>query len=293
MADNVLAAYWEMPAVARTLVTTTVVLSGTCLARILSLGLFIHHPFYLWQFPPQIWRLVTCFFLSDHPISLLMDSYFLYRYCVSMEMGNPRFPRKVDLVWYILFICGTILCFASTAITVPGNEEDHPCTSDRPIIRKSGLVCGAGMMIDYVLGLTSFMFLNGLILAMVYTVTQEQRGMKTQYFVLTIPSQMLPYCMILVALLMAPGKAVVEVEGLVAAHLFNFLTRIWPEFGDGPRLLRTPAWLESLVPTPRVAQRGYGTAVRPGNAPTGRTTGASTGPLPDSWKTRGPGHRLG
>ncbi|KAF4985780.1 hypothetical protein FDECE_16315 [Fusarium decemcellulare] len=257
MADNVLAAYWEMPAVARTLVTATVVLSGTCLARILSLGLFIHHPFYLWQFPPQIWRLVTCFFLSDHPISLLMDSYFLYRYCVSMEMGNPRFPRKVDLVWYILFICGTIL------------------------------------MIDYVLGLTSFMFLNGLILAMVYTVTQEQRGMKTQYFVLTIPSQMLPYCMILVALLMAPGKAVVEVEGLVAAHLFNFLTRIWPEFGDGPRLLRTPAWLESLVPTPRVAQRGYGTAVRPGNAPTGRTTGASTGPLPDSWKTRGPGHRLG
>lgn len=150
-------------------------------------------------------------------------------------------------------------------------------------------------MIDYLAGLTSFLYMNGLILAMVYTTTQDQRGQKTQYLVLTIPAQALPICMIVVTALMAgPQKALVEIEGLLAAHLFDFLTRIWPEFGNGPRLLRTPAWLEHLVQTPRITARGFGTAVRPGNSPSsGRSTGINTGPLPDSWRSRGPGQRLG
>lgn len=151
-------------------------------------------------------------------------------------------------------------------------------------------------MIDYLAGLNSLFYMNGLILAMTYTVTQDQRGQKAQYFVLTIPAQALPICMIVVAALMAgPYKALVEVEGLVAAHLYDFLSRLWPEFGNGPRLLRIPAWLERLVQTPRVLQRGFGTAVRPGNtASTGSSSGMDKGgPLPDSWRTRGRGQRLG
>ncbi|KAF5021652.1 hypothetical protein F66182_6310 [Fusarium sp. NRRL 66182] len=257
MADNVLAAYWDLPPVSRNLITATVLTSIGCIVKILPTMLLIHHPSYLWQFPPQIWRLVTSFFIELQPISLLFNSFFLYRYCVQLEMGNPRFPRKVDLVYYILFVSSVIL------------------------------------MIDYLAGLTSFMYMNGLILAMVYTTTQDQRGQKTQYLALTIPAQALPICMIVVTALMGgPTKALVEVEGLLAAHLYDFLTRIWPEFGNGPRLLRIPAWLERLVQTPRVASRGFGTAVRPSNS-TGSSTGVNTGPLPDSWRTRGPGHRLG
>jgi hypothetical protein len=69
----------------------------------------IYHPSYLWMFPPQIWRLVTCFLIEMQPINLLFNSFFLYRYSVQLEMGNPRFPRKVDLVFYILFVCTVIL----------------------------------------------------------------------------------------------------------------------------------------------------------------------------------------
>lgn len=61
------------------------------------------------MFPPQIWRLVTSFFISLDAMSLIMNSFFLYRYCSQMEMGNPRFPRKVDLVYYLLFVCSVIL----------------------------------------------------------------------------------------------------------------------------------------------------------------------------------------
>ncbi|KAF4974297.1 hypothetical protein FZEAL_8779 [Fusarium zealandicum] len=258
MAEGALAAYWELPAVARTLTTATVVLSIGCLTGVLPVGLLIHHPFYLWKIPPQIWRPITCFFIADHPLNLLFDAYFLYKYTTQLEVGHPRFPRKVDLVWYIMFICGTIL------------------------------------MIDYIVGLSLFKYLPGIILAMTYTVTQDQRGMKTTFYVIQVPAQTLPYCMIIASLLMPGGytHALVQLEGLVAAHLFDFLGRIWPEFGGGPNLLRTPGWLQRIVTTPRAVQRGSGTAIRNGSS-TGSSTGAQAGPLPDSWRSRGRGQRLG
>jgi Derlin-2/3 len=151
-------------------------------------------------------------------------------------------------------------------------------------------------MIDYLTGLNSMLYLNGLILAMAYTVTQDQRGQKAQFLVLTIPAQTLPVCMIVAtALMVGPNAALVEIEGLFAAHLYDFLTRLWPEFGNGPQLLRIPSWLERLVRTPRVLNRGFGTAIRPGNsASTGSSSGVDKGgPLPDSWRTRGRGQRLG
>jgi hypothetical protein len=109
MADNALAAYWELPAISRNLVTAAVLSSLACKVGLVSAYSVVHHPSYLWMIPPQIWRLVTCFLIELHPINLLMNSFFLYRYCVSLEMGNSRFPRKVDLVYYILFVCSVIL----------------------------------------------------------------------------------------------------------------------------------------------------------------------------------------
>jgi hypothetical protein len=102
-------AYWDLPAVSRNLVTALVMTSVTCKLNIVSVYSVLYHPKYLWMFPPQIWRLVTSFFVELHPINLLMNSFFLYRYCNQLEMGNARFPRKVDLVFYILFVCLVIL----------------------------------------------------------------------------------------------------------------------------------------------------------------------------------------
>lgn len=149
--------------------------------------------------------------------------------------------------------------------------------------------------INYVVGLPFSVFCKALILAMCYTATQDQRGAKANFYFITIPAQLTPVCMILVNLLFPNGvyMMMLELEGLVAAHLYDFLSRLWPEFGGGRNLIPTPAFLSRLVQTPRILDRGFGTAVRPQGPSTGSTTGASTGPLPDSWRTRGRGQRLG
>jgi Derlin-2/3 len=138
-------------------------------------------------------------------------------------------------------------------------------------------------------------FLRALNLALCYTVTQDQRGMQAGFFFFTIPAQLTPICTIAVTFLMTgPYLALLEIIGLFAAHLYDFLSRLWPEFGGGPTLIATPAIMSRLVQTPRVMSRSAGTAFRATrDESSGSTTGASTGPLPDSWRTRGPGQRLG
>jgi Derlin-2/3 len=134
-------------------------------------------------------------------------------------------------------------------------------------------------------------------MALCYTATQDQRGTRAGFFFFTVPAQTIPYCMIAMSFLMRPWIIPMQISGIVAAHLHDFLWRIWPEFGGGPRLLATPKFVSYLVQTPAALNRGYGTAFRPGagsGTGTGRTTAASTGSvLPDSWRTRGTGRRLG
>ncbi|KAI5461262.1 centromere/microtubule-binding protein cbf5 [Mariannaea sp. PMI_226] len=259
MAESMLDTYWQLPPVARTLTTVAATLSVAIQLKFLPAFYFIHHPSFLWQIPPQIWRPVTSFLVTGGGLGLLFDSYFLYHYLAQMEIGNPRFPRKADLVWYLIFVGGTILT------------------------------------INYFADLPFYTFLSALVLSMAYTVTQDQRGMKATFYFITIPAQLTPICMILINLLM-PGGAMnilLQLEGFVAAHLYDFLSRIWPEFGGGPNLLATPPFLDRLMQSP-IIERGFGTAIRnPGPGPAGSSSGASRGPLPDSWRTRGQGHRLG
>ena len=96
--------------------------------------------------------------------------------------------------------------------------------------------------------------------------------------------------------------AVLQAFGLLAAHLYDFLTRLWPEFGGGQNLAPTPAFLSRIVAVPfqRVeARSSFGTVFRGANrgggaaGGSGSSTGTGTGVLPDSWKTRGKGNRLG
>ncbi|KAK7421817.1 hypothetical protein QQX98_002033 [Neonectria punicea] len=259
MSENLLDAYWQMPAIARTLTSITAVLSLSVHLNFLPFEWFIHHPYYLWKLPPQIWRPVTCYLITGSGLGMLFDSYFLYHYLSQLEVGNSRFPRKADVVWYLMFVSATILT------------------------------------INYAADLPFHTFLRALILAMAYTVTQDQRGMKATFYFITIPAQLTPIAMILVNLLFPGGHIamLLQLEGLVAAHLYDFLARLWPEFGGGRNILATPAFVTRLVQTPRILERGFGAAIRPQDTASGSATGASRGPLPDSWRTRGAGQRLG
>ncbi|KAK3373759.1 Der1-like family-domain-containing protein [Lasiosphaeria ovina] len=259
MSSQIMDVYMQTPPMARTLATAIFVTSIFAHFGVLPYAWLYFTEDRLFHLPPEIWRLVTSFLLSSPQFGIILDPYFVYTYVSHLETSNPKFPRKEDALWYLITVGGIII------------------TVNR-------------------LFLGNAFFLQGLTMALCYTATQDQRGAKAGFLFFTVPAQLMPYCMLLYSLLMNPMAIPLQLSGLFAAHLHDFLTRIWPEFGGGPNLLSTPAFVSKLVTTPRFLQREYGTAIRPksSNQPSGGARGASTGSVfPDSWKTRGSGHRLG
>ncbi|KAL2179219.1 Der1-like family-domain-containing protein [Thermothelomyces heterothallicus CBS 202.75] len=258
MSSEIMDAYWAAPPMARTLATAILVTSISVHFGFVSFVWFYFTEDRLLRFPPEIWRLATTFFLSRPKLGIIMDPYFAFQYLRDLEVANSRFPRKEDVLWYLITVGGFILFLNRTFL-------------------------GGGF------------FLDALIMALAYTATQDQRGIRSNFFFFTVPAQAIPYCMLVSSLLMSPAAIPLQITGIVAAHLYDFLSRLWPEFGGGRNILATPRFVSYLVQTPGVLKRDYGTAIRQPNAPTaGSSTGASTGSvLPDSWKTRGAGRRLG
>ncbi|KAL7925416.1 Der1-like family domain-containing protein [Trichoderma austrokoningii] len=258
MAELSLDAYWRAPPIARTAATVTFGLSVAVHMGILAGNLFFYDLYYLARFPPQIWRLVTCFLITFPNLGVLFDTFHMYMYMSQLEKGHPRLSRREDLVWYLTFVCGTIL------------------------------------ILNHLLGFGYGVFTQALLLAMAYTVTQEQRGQTTNYMFISIPSQLVPFAMMAINLFFPGGISIVflQLQGLAAAHLYLFLTKIWPDIAGGQNWLATPAFIQSAVngvtpaPQPPAGGRGFDTT-------SAQSSGASRGPLPDSWRTRGPGHRLG
>ncbi|PFH57795.1 hypothetical protein XA68_14559 [Ophiocordyceps unilateralis] len=247
MPDQWVEAFWRLPPVSRTMAVAVLLTSVGVYTHLIPGYWLVFHPEFLWRFPPQIWRFFTPFLLTGPELSMLFDTYFVYSYLSQLEAGNPRFSRKEDLLWYLTFVGGTI------------------------------------MLLNYLSGLGFTTFLQALNLAMCYTVTQEQRGMKASLMFVTIPAPLTPFAMVAFNLLFPNGvrNMLLQLLGLIAGHMFDYLTRIWPEFGGGRNLIMTPTFFSAAV-------RSLGnmsTAAAP--------RGGSRGPLPDSWRTRGPGQRLG
>ncbi|KAI9818530.1 MAG: hypothetical protein M1827_000589 [Pycnora praestabilis] len=151
--------------------------------------------------------------------------------------------------------------------------------------------------------LGGFVFTQALVLALAYTYSQDNRGRKVSFFIITLPVQWLPYAMLLMTMVMGgPGAALNQAMGLVAAHLYDFLTRLYPTFGGGRNYIVTPSivrrWFGGDRPGP--TSRGYGTAftARPAIQPSNRGTssGFSSGfgsGVSNIWGSRGQGQRLG
>jgi Derlin-2/3 len=138
-------------------------------------------------------------------------------------------------------------------------------------------------------------FTSALVLAFAYTSTQDDRGQKATFFIVTIPAQWVPYAMLLMTLMtQGGGAAKVQATGLVAAHLHDFLTRIWPTFGGGRNLILTPGFIRRMFQTTEATttNRTYGTSFTPAQRAPAPASG-SGGVLPESWRSRGSGHRLG
>jgi Derlin-2/3 len=163
------------------------------------------------------------------------------------------------------------------------------------VVRAEILTCNQGVNYFWT-GAT--VMTSALILAFIYTGCQDDRAGKFNFMVVNIPAQWAPVAMIFITFIMSgPGAAKIQSTGLFAAHFYDFMTRLYPEFGGGKNILVTPQFVKRWF-SPEAAsasQRSYGTAFTPADRSTaGASSGADTGGvLPETWRNRGSGHRLG
>ncbi|KAM5491337.1 hypothetical protein MaudMau93_001932 [Microsporum audouinii] len=188
------------------------------------------------------------------------------------------------------------------AAAVPEFEGDCPCTSCIPIIRKRQSIrdaCGVGMLTAG-LYLQSYVFLGALSLAFLTTLSQDNAGKKMPFIIFQLPAEYLPFAS-LIATLVLSGQhaALTQACGILAAHLYEFLTRIYPNFGGGTNYIRTPRFIQNLFRTNKLVQAhgGYRMYRPPANDTSGPSTGQSSGNwfsgMGGSWQGRGAGRKLG
>ena len=105
-----------------------------------------------------------------------------------------------------------------------------------------------------------------------------------------------PYVLLIVTLVKDGRTAAFQgAMGIVAAHLYDFLTKYWPEASGSGSFIPTPRFVHAIFPslnTPVMNVKAYGTAVRPRVYAEGGGTGTGTS-TSTSWNARGQGHRLG
>ncbi|KAI9796224.1 MAG: hypothetical protein M1835_004486 [Candelina submexicana] len=258
--------FWAAPPVSRTLAAATLGASILVHSGLLDGRRIVFYLPWILKFPPEIWRLFTAFLLTGPQLGILFDTYFLYTYGSALEVDSLRLNKPGDFFTYLIFIAFSVIV-------------------------TNGLI------------LHGVVFTQALTLALAYTYAQENRGRQITLFVITLPVQWLPYVMLLMTSVMGgPDAALGQATGLLAAHLYDFLTRLYPEFGGGRNFIQTPAlvkrWFGGNQPGPATT-RSYGTAFaarstsqQSQDASSGSSSGMATG-VSNIWGSRGAGRRLG
>lgn len=224
-------------------------------------------PSLLFKLPPQIWRMFTSFLLTGSGISFIFDLYFMYHYSSSLEIASPRFTQPEDFFTYLVFVASVILL-------------------------TSGFFLG------------NTIFTSALILAMIWTYAQDNRGRRATFIIIPMPVEYLPFAMLTFTAVFAGWDvALGESMGIVAAHSHDFITRIYPTFGGGRNWLTTPGFVRRYFRkiTPNPTRRPYGTAFRqPAAQPESTSTSSGSSWTSafqrqnnDPWSGRGAGRRLG
>ncbi|KAK5115916.1 hypothetical protein LTR62_000372 [Meristemomyces frigidus] len=262
--------FWAAPPVARTITAAAVLLSVPTWMGLINpyYVVFVRERIFTLTSIPQLWRIITPFLLTGPKFGLLMDPYFLYTYGSQLETEATRFTQPGDFFIYLVFVAVIILLLG-------------------------GFYLGGVLL------------LNPLTLALAYTYAQENPNRQLSYFIVTFSAKWLPYAMLAMTLVTAtPQEAMLQGTGLIAAHAYDFVTRIWPQYGGGSRLLTTPQAVQRFFAKPggTAQSRGAGTAfaARPAaaaNVPqqqTGSTGGWASGfSGGNAWGVRGSGRRLG
>ncbi|TVY71328.1 Derlin-1.2 [Lachnellula suecica] len=243
--------FFSAPPITRTLAALVFLLSALVYTTILPYRLFNLSYLHLFQLPPEIWRIFTSLLITFPNLGVFFDTYFFYTYGAKLESASPRFSQRADYVTYICFVCLVILLLNLCIV--------------------SGQVFASAIAVSFIT-----------------TWTREAWGQPIILVFVRIPAQYLPYGLLLSTLILwSPEAAMIEATGLVAAHLYDLLTGLYPASGIKRNFITTPGWVNKMFGTQHVVERPYGTVWMP------RVAGETAWGLDMSWKRFGPGRTLG
>jgi len=252
--------FWSAPPVTRSLVAAMFAESALVHGGLLPFRQVVFFAPWIFKFPPELWRILSSFLLTGGGFSFVFDLYFMWTYGSGLEQNSPRFTQPGDFFTYVVFISSVILATA-------------------------GFV------------LKAHVFTPSLLLAFIYTFAQDNRGKKAHFIIFQIPVELLPWAMLVLTLIMGGVQAALQQgTGVIAAHLYDFLTRLYPTFQGGRNYIQTPAAIKRYFGADRSAfsNRGYGSSFRAGqNIPQPQSGGWTSGFSRGTWGGRGAGRRLG
>lgn len=135
-----------------------------------------------------------------------------------------------------------------------------------------------------------------MILALAYTYSQDNRRRKVNFFIVQLEAKWLPWAMLVAALVLGgPYAMMYQGTGIIAAHLYDFLTRLYPTFGGGRNYIQTPKiitkWFGGEVK--RAQSKGFGTSFAPQAQQASRPSSGFSTAFSSPWSSRGQGRRLG
>ena len=108
------------------------------------------------------------------------------------------------------------------------------------------LFCAAVLVASTLL-LPAYFLTSALIAVLLYLWSRENQAARVSFFGLfTVDGFYLPWVMVGWTLV-SGGSPVEELRGIVAAHLYHFLSREWPRAGGPQNLMATPEFVRQMV----------------------------------------------
>ncbi|TVY91781.1 Derlin, partial [Lachnellula willkommii] len=239
--------FTHAPPISRTLAAITFALSVLVYLELLDYSLFNLKLSSLIKLPPELWRIFTSLFITWPNFGIVFDTYFLYTYGALLEISSPRFSQRADFFTYI--------CFSSVVILL------------------------LNLLFTY-----GDVFASPLALCFITSTTRDTWDQPMTLLVLRMPSQYFPYALVFLTLIVSsPDVAMIQATGVAAAHLYDFLMGLYPNFGIKRNLISSPGLVKRVFGTQTQVERPYGSAYMPGVA------GEAAWGLDLSWKRFGPG----
>ncbi|KAL8772612.1 MAG: hypothetical protein Q9209_002273 [Squamulea sp. 1 TL-2023] len=122
------------------------------------------------------------------------------------------------------------------------------------------------------------------------------RRKKVNFFIIQLEAKWLPWAMLLAALVLeGPNGMMYQGTGIIAAHLYDFLTRLYPTFGGGRNYIQTPKFITRWFggEAQRAHHKGFGTSYAPQTQQAARPESGFSTAFSSPWSSRGQGRRLG